>query len=263
METYYDNAGWERLMDKRVERFNAARFDTADGFAPCAVCWGKRVVAHRHGEGLNASWAMAPCACMDIIRRGDAAKRSGMEQLLMRCGFENFQVREPWQQSLLEAVRACADTDSWLLLCGQSGCGKTHLAAALCRELIARDRKVRYMSWPGEARGICAAAFDYDRRQSLLAPFKDAEVLLLDDLFKTRLDAAGVPEVSRQELDLAFELIDHRVVQDKRTLITCEVSTGKLRQLSEALTGRILEKAGTFVKNITPAPGRNWRAKTA
>lgn len=259
----YTAVEWEALMDKRVERFNNSAFSDHDGKVNCAVCRNKRLVGLRRGAGRSASFAVGDCTCRDLIRRQDMAKRSGMEQLLMRCGFENFVIRAPWQKQLLDKAKACVGTENWLLLCGQSGCGKTHLAVAVCRELIARGQRVLYMSWPGAVRALKAVAFDLDRSEALLKPFKEAQVLLLDDLFKTRLDASGVPEVSRQELDLAFELLDHRLVHNKRTVITCEVPTPVLRRLSEAITGRILEKAGQFVSNIKPGADRNMRASPA
>ena len=263
MSYRYTPQEWEALTDKRVEAFNSSKFAVSDGFEGCAVCRNKRLVASRRGGGQESSFMLGSCTCRDMIARADEMKRSGMEKLLMQCGFENFLVRAPWQQVLLQCVRSCLDTTKWLLLCGQSGSGKTHLAVALCRELIARGEKVRYMSWPTAVRSLCAAVFDSDRLEQQLKPYLDAPVLFIDDLFKTRLNSDGVPEVGRQELDLAYSLIDHRYVHGKRTLITCEVSSGKLQKVSEALTGRILEKAGAFVQNVTPAPDRNWRTKTA
>lgn len=86
----YTAEEWEALIDKAVEQFNNSTFADRDEFDGCAVCRNKRKVAHRYGKGQESYRRIADCACMDMIRRQEAMKRSGMGKLLMKYGFENF-----------------------------------------------------------------------------------------------------------------------------------------------------------------------------
>lgn len=252
-QAYLDN------LQTWVNLFNATKWPKAEGEPDCQVCGNKRLVAFVR----NGYRTMRDCVCAQVLRNELQLKASGMYDLVLRCGFENFQTDEPWQKALAHKVSSCLDTENWLLLCGQSGCGKTHLAAALCRALLDRGQQVLFMSWPRECHRLCAAWFDFDLREQLLLPFLQTPVLLLDDLFKTRRDAKGQPDLSRQEQDAAFELIERRYREGKRTIITTEWLTGHLRQLNEGLFGRIKERTGQFAVDISYNEQRNHRLATA
>ena len=247
---------WKHAVEKRVELFNASSFATA--VTDCAVCLGKGLHAYvRHTVG-NVSLAIEDCDCKRLISQADKLRLCGMPELVQRCGFDNYRIAAPWQAELCKTVRACADTEKWLLLCGQSGSGKTHLAAALCRELLCRGKSVLCVSWPETVRRLIAAGFE---RESLLQPLLNAQVLFVDDLFKSGADQTR--GVSRQELDIAFTVVEHRSRLDKRTLITTELLSRELERLSEGLFGRISQCCGSFICNIARARERNHRLKTA
>lgn len=244
-----------QCLNARVERFNQSKWPLKEGEAPCEVCGNKRLIAFNKKDYFT----IRDCDCTTLQKEADALQRSGMYDLLMRYSFENFRILQPWQENMAKRAMACVPTDKWLLICGQSGCGKTHLATAFCRELIRLGQKVHCMRWPEEIKAICAARFDLARREQIMKPLLSSAVLLIDDLFKGRVNANGLPEVSAAEEDATFEIISHRYDQGKRTVITTEVPSGKLKALNEALYSRIHQRAGQFVMNISRAENRNLR----
>lgn len=248
-------------MQTKVKWHNEASHE-GYGQPGCPQCRGKGYVMELVGSGINANLRCCDCECVTATRSQQVVRLSGMENLMARCRFDNFKAEYPWQKQILSKTQDNLASENWLYLAGQSGCGKTHLAVALCGQL-AKDKQVVYMSWPAEVRRLLALAYDFAGRQQLMDRFKDAQVLLIDDLFKTRFGADGLPELSRQEGDLAFEIIDHRYRNSLRTVITSELHFDRLDKLNQALAGRIAHMAGKFVSNVGYGEERNMRGKGA
>ena len=190
---------------------------------------------------------------MELVKQQDKLRLCGMPELVRRCSFQNFLVEAPWQKKLLETVQAGVETDRWLMLCGQSGSGKSHLAAAVCRELIRRGQRVLCVSWPETVRRILSAGFD---REQFIRPLLEAPVLLLDDLFHS---AAGGGEVSRPELDTAFQILEDRSRRGVRTVLTTELLPTELRKISESLHGRLVQMCREYLLNLGRNPTLNRR----
>ena len=85
-----------------------------------------------------------------------------------------------------------------LLLFGPSGVGKTHLAAGICRSLIALDRSARFFSATTLVQELQRAKADY-------------ALLVIDDIGYVRKDEA--------ETSVLFELVMHRY-ERKSLLVT-------------------------------------------
>lgn len=109
------------------------------------------------------------------------------ENIIQDRTFEKFQAVEPWQKRLKEGTQEYArDLPGWLLLCGQSGSGKTHLATAVCRQRLLQGDEVRYMPWRDKIGEIKSMSLDVPRRLELIQGYKQAQVLYIDDLYKNR-----------------------------------------------------------------------------
>ena len=89
----------------------------------------------------------------------------------------------------------------------------------------------------------------------LLGRYKEAPLLYVDDLFKGRRDLP----ISDWELRLAFELLDYRYGCKLPTILSTERSFPELVSLDEAIAGRLKERCGRFLINVTPEPGKNFR----
>ena len=134
---------------------------------------------------------------------------------------------------------------NWLMFLGQSGCGKTHLCSGISNWLLEQNKRVLYVRYIELSNYI--SNFDY----SLLERAKHAQILYLDDLFKSsanRLDDKAI-----------FDLIDYRYNNNMQTIISCERTSQEMIDINEAVTGRIVEKCTGFFFEIEKEPGKNYR----
>jgi DNA replication protein DnaC len=145
------------------------------------------------------------------------------EEMLKRMTFQAFNVRgnraTPQQrQSLenaLEAANSFAqDPDGWLVLMGDSGCGKTHLAVAIAGERLKNDTTPRF--WPvPDLLDHLRHTFSPESRVTYDTVFEDVKrcpLLVLDDLGTE----TGTPW-AREKL---YQLIVHRHNSRLPTVIT-------------------------------------------
>lgn len=189
-------------------------------------------------------------------------EKSGLKNIIQDRTFEKFQAVEPWQKRLKEGTQEYArDLPGWLLLCGQSGSGKTHLATAVCRQRLLQGDEVRYMPWRDKIGEIKSMSLDVPRRLELIQGYKQAQVLYIDDLYKTGRTADGSAMPSQADLNLAFELINHRYINRLVTIVSTERSPQELVSLDEATGSRIIEMAGEHVYAIAPDMKKNYRLR--
>ena len=140
---------------------------------------------------------------------------------------------------------------------GQSGCGKTHLCAAVCNFFIDQGKQVRYMSWLNTADELKILRIEepasYRRRMEELSC---ADVLYIDDLFK----AKSIQGISERDVTLAFEILNHRLnLSEGITIVSSEWLAEDLRKVDTAVAGRLLELSGDYLLQIPRGDRYNWR----
>lgn len=246
---------YRQLMQMRVDCFNST-VGEAQGY-DCPLCKNRGGSMYLNPEGYIV---YRPCTCQEVRSSMVKAKQSGMEQLLREKTFGNFRKTHPWQEQL---AQKCKDylqhPDRWLVVCGQSGSGKTHLCTAVCRNLLSDGQQVRYMIWLDAAARLKDMSVDGEKRSREKEDYKNAPVLYIDDLLKV----GGNAPPSRVEVTLALEIINYRYVQGLRTIISTERSPEELMALDAAMGGRIHEKAGPFLLDVTADNEKNTRMKTS
>ena len=230
---------WEKLID-------------------CPICRGKGWILKPAAEvGEYPYEAMVKCKCYAKRASFARIRRSGLEDAIKRCTFDNFQTPEPWQETIKRRVQAFAETPKgWLFLGGQSGCGKTHLCTAACGSILGVGLEVRYFLWRDAATRLKAKINgpEYDLE---INDYKEVPVLYIDDLFK-----AGRGAVSDADISLAFELLNYRYNQmDSITIISSEFMLDDIKNFDEAIAGRIRERCAGNILNIARKPERNYRMK--
>ena len=145
--------------------------------------------------------------------------------------------------------------DGWLLLCGQSGSGKTHLCTAVCRLALLSGREVRYMPWREKVGQLKAWALEAESRERMLNEYKKAEILYIDDLYK------GGESPSAADVALSFELINYRYINHLITLISTEKTPQELIAIDQATGSRMIEMAGDYVLDVSKDLRRNYRLR--
>ncbi len=244
-----DEVGAEMLEAMRRRRAEGtpaepAADDPAVGLGrpDCPICHGLGYIRLDVPVGHPDFGKLFPCSCRDEElrrRRIEALREMSHLQNLERYTFENF---EPQGQGLspdrqrnlrfaYEAARAFArQPQGWLVLRGGYGCGKTHLAAAIANECVARGFPVLFITVP-DLLDHLRAAFAPNAPQSYDERFEEvrnAPLLILDDL--------GVEYATPWALEKLFQLLNYRYMTHMPTVIT---TNRELEELDPRLRSRL------------------------
>lgn len=202
------------------------------------------------------------CDCMRIRRCIWEMEKSGLKNIIREKTFEAYNATEPWQKQLKAGATAYADNPvGWLLFCGQSGSGKTHLCTAVCRHRLLAGDEVRYMPWREKIGEIKAMSLDSERRADILHGFRTAQILYIDDLYKTGRAADGSSNPTGADIGLAFEIINYRYINHLATIISTEKTTQELVEIDEATGSRMIEMAEGHIFSIARDTKRNYRLR--
>ncbi len=233
-----------------------------DGYN-CDICKNKgyivRVVDKEDG---NFYQVCTPCKCEEVRRSIMRMKRSGLKDVIKDYTFDKFQDEEPWQKTIKTAAMEYAkNPEGWFFIGGQSGSGKTHICTAICREFLLGGKQVIYMLWRDDVVKIKGALTDSEEYAKLINKFKTAEVLYIDDLFKTGKAADNtVQKPTGADINVAFEIINYRYCNPSLlTIISSELSEDELLDIDEATGGRIYERAKSI--SIAKNRDRNYRIR--
>lgn len=235
-----------------------------DGYN-CNACKNKTYIV-KLVENPNGTYGKeyCDCKCVEIRRSIMRMKRSGLKDIIKDYTFDKFDASEPWQQTMKTAAADYAkNPEGWLYFGGQSGCGKTHLCTAVCREFLLEGKQVVYMMWRDDIAKIKSLALEPEERQKLIDRFKQAEVLYIDDLFKTGRNTDGSePKPTAADINAAFEIINYRYNNPGLlTVISSELNEDELLDIDEAVGGRIFERSKSI--SIAKNRGRNYRIRRA
>lgn len=225
----------------------------------CPKCLNRGSVAIPKEDG---GISVAECDCMKIRRCVWEMEKSGLKNIIREKTFDAYTATEPWQKAVKAGAMTYADRlEGWLLFCGQSGSGKTHLCTAVCRQRLLAGDEVRYMPWRDKVAELKAMSLDNDRRAETINGYKTAQILYIDDLYKVGKAADGSCNPTGADIGLAFEVINHRYINHLPTIISTEKTPQELVEIDEATGSRIIEMAGSNVYSIARDPKRNYRLR--
>lgn len=151
----------------------------------CPKCGGSGWIIIERAEVSGAE----PCDCRAEGRASRLEERAQIPSLYRNASFENFNITSQDLRAAVLAVKKYADdfpneTRPGLLLIGEPGTGKTHLAVSALRRIIEKGFECLFFDYQNLLdrirSGYDAASNSADREAYRVA--LDSDVLLLDDL---------------------------------------------------------------------------------
>lgn len=266
---------FEQLSPKEWEQLKVDDMNNAEGSEHerdgyhCGICRNKGqiffVKEPRQGYYITSA---RECQCAEIRRSIHRMKRSGLKDIIKDYTFDKFEATEAWQEKLKAAAMEYAhNPEGWFFLGGQSGCGKTHLCTAICREFLLGGRRVVYMLWRDDIAKLKSLAVEMECRMEMIERFKQADVLYIDDLFKTGKNSDGSDQrPTSADINAAFEIINYRYCNPNLlTIVSSEWTVEDLLDIDEATGSRIYERADKQKKaySIGKDRSRNYRTRGA
>lgn len=247
----------EQFQEKQARWMNdcVGNMNLRDG-VECDKCKNKGLVF----SIVNGELKSRECSCMKKRRTLRRAFESGLNDVLSEYTFPKYIATEEWQIGIKDkAMLFCKDDDAkWFYIGGQSGIGKSHLCTAIAGYYIKHGKDVRYMLWRDDVVKLKQLSNDYVGYQELMQPFKDVDVLYIDDMFKSQSGA----EPTRADINIAFEILDSRLrSKDKITIISSEFTIGDAMNFDEATIGRIYQKCGIYKIDIAKDKNKNYRLR--
>lgn len=205
----------------------------------CPVCRGVGYIQHEK-DGYSY---VTECECRQAILAQEMLKRSGISEEFQKKGFKNFNDRsmEVLKKAKAIGLQYCKEFPeirntrrNSILYQGQVGSGKTHLSMAICNNIMTVHRVgCYYMSYREEVTKIKQSVTDAINYEYAIRRFKNAPVLMIDDLLKGKNSEADV--------NILFEIINYRYLNNLPMVISTEKSTDELLDFDEGTMSRLIE----------------------
>lgn len=261
------HGGGQALTEEQYEEMqckwandNEGNLHEKDGYN-CTVCKNKGIVYFLQKSYKDSNvMTVKNCECMRIRNTLKRAKESGLNNILTDYTFDKYETTEQWQTVIKnKAQEFCADnTANWFYIGGSTGIGKTHICTAIAGHYIKQGKECRYMLWRDDAVKLKQLVNEYTEYQNIINDFKQADVLYIDDLFKSQSGS----EPTKADINLAFELLNNRIMdKDKITIISSEFLITEALEFDEATIGRVYQKAGQYKLSIPKDRAKNYRLK--
>nr|PZN31952.1 MAG: ATP-binding protein [Chloroflexota bacterium] len=226
--------------------------DAAESAPACPHCggagWYKKAVPFGHQDFGR----LFPCVC----KRAELEERKARELMeISNIGpfldktFESFNPDVAGvRRAYVRALEYAKQPRGWLVLLGNYGCGKTHLAAAIANQLLRNHYQVLFAVVPDLLDHLRStfgpnSEVEYDKR---FEDIRDAQVLILDDL--------GTENTSGWAREKLFQIINHRYNYAMPTVIT---SNRKPEDIDPRIFSRMSDRA--LCEEITIIEAADYR----
>ena len=201
------------------------------------------------------------CECIKKRKAVNALKDCGIAEAFQNRTLDNYIPKNEVQQDALNRAKRFVDIygefDNMhmnFMLLGQNGAGKTHLSVGIANALIKKNVLVRYVTFHDLIDAFAKAKGREQQIYKLIDQYKDADLLVIDDIFRTTIrEWNGTKSPLMSHIDAMFRIIDYRYFQKKGMVITGEMTTVEMLKMDRAITGRLVEYArGNIVEFRDP-----------
>lgn len=216
-------------MKKKLDHLQIHQESTGQSIN-CTICNDKEYIFDSEG-------AVKFCKCKDIREAKERIEKSPLKTRFDKNRFVNYKINN---QQRLKAANICKsyianfDGTKNLILAGQVGSGKTHLAIATTRVLIEKVG-IAYADFVNDITRLKFNQLDQEEYTKSVDFYKNATVLFIDDLYKG--------DISPATQRIVQDIINHRYNNNKSMIITTELNRNKLLDINEATASRIIEMA--------------------
>ncbi len=196
-------------------------------FIPGCDCEGARADReNRERERLQALLKAEREACRRA-KTNDTIEASGVKKRFQRRTFANFDVDRKGQLAAYSEAKSYALTfgdaleeGNGLYFYGDNGTGKTHLAAAIALELLAKGVCVVFRAFDDLLRDIKSTFGDERSEKEVFKAYTEADLLVIDDLGKGRC--------TEWSTAMLFSIVNARYEDCKPIIVTANYSFDEL-----------------------------------
>ena len=234
----------------------SSKTDSTEPFidnSKCDICGGVGWVTPDVPFGHSDFGKAVPCHCARVEWEEQVPERLAQYSNLGDLSGKTFdnlipQGRHPDEESQRRfraayeaAKKYAAEPRGWLVLTGNSGCGKTHLAAAIANHCIGMHIRTYFVVVPEllDHLRMTFAPNNEDTFDELFEQVRNVPLLILDDL--------GAQYSSPWALEKLFQLLNHRFNAQLPTVVTTNVA---MERLDENLQTRLTDYGLSTVMEV-------------
>lgn len=207
----------------------------------CAKCDGSGYVLVEE-DGVEQ---VRRCDCAEERSRRRALDRAGIPARYRHCTLTSFELwnkeKDPTQVKSLRVVQEFVDlypnVDKGLLLMGNVGTGKTHLAVAALQQIL-REKKPqvhgRFVDFTSLVLEIQMTFDGSGNKREILDPLVSCDLLVLDEL--------GAGKTSPWVMDLLYYVVNTRYLENRVTIFTTNFTDHPRKAGEESLANRVSER---------------------
>jgi DNA replication protein DnaC len=227
------NAKFESLLKEIASTTNCQRH-------PKKICHLNIEAMKDHFRGPPLKPVYGPCpVCVSeerLRREAQQLRKDGVPAVLANASLESWKISSQKEEFVLDQVREYAESrGGFLVLLGDVGTGKSHLAVGVMRTVPGRRRFVKQQSLLNELRMSYRGNMNVDP----VASCQSARLLVIDDL--------GLSSGGKDEHPMLHDILDYRYGEFLPTILTSNLNVTELEDfLGPRLFDRIRE-SGTVL----------------
>lgn len=205
------------------------------------------------------------CQCKIMEDAKNRMNNSGLGNLLESKTLDNYIVSSEFQKHIkdkaTEYIKGFKENRYSFSILGQSGIGKTHVLSAISKQLLEQGVQVKYYVADEIIQTLQACKFDEVNYNLEFGKIVSAEVLFIDDLFKSSITNFYKEEnIKGEDLREIFQVLNYRANRELPILLNSEIHFERFVDIDQAVIGRINELCNyEYLISIKPDRNKNYR----